>query len=193
MAIGIHTLAYGHHAVSKGVELDAPAGGEDGDRRGLPAAEARNRRIPLRKQKDASARQDMNEYFTEARRGRDATLQDGDLVANDPPTASALASTGPARLDAWPPRFSSSTRGTTLYKAATIHSLGNDLNLNNSIHSEKIFSCNLWQFLKLCDSNQTEQSLAPATPPPPASSSRSNKRKTDYLSVMDPYLRRVGI
>ena len=85
---------------------DAPAGGEDGATRVLTAAEARNRRIPLRKQKYAPAGQDPNECFREARRARDATLQDGEVVGNDAPAAtgaSALPSTAPARLDAPPP------------------------------------------------------------------------------------------
>ena len=66
----------------------------------LTAAEARNRRIPLRKQKYGPAGQDPNECFPEARRAPDPTLQDGDVVANDPPAATALPSTAPARLDA---------------------------------------------------------------------------------------------
>ena len=69
----------------------------------LTAAEARNRRIPLRKQKYAPAGQDPNEFFREARRPRDATLQDDAVVANDAPAATALASTAPARRDAPPP------------------------------------------------------------------------------------------
>ena len=109
MADGIHTLAYGHHAVPTIVEQDAPAGGEDGATPVLTAAEARNRRIPLRKQKYAPAGQDPNECFREARRARDATLQDGEVVGNDAPAATTaiaptgLPSTAPARLDAPPP------------------------------------------------------------------------------------------
>ena len=85
------------------MEQDAPAGGEDGATRVLTAAEARNRRIPLRKQKYAPAGQDPNECFREARRARDATLQDDDVVATDAHAATALPSTAPARLDAPPP------------------------------------------------------------------------------------------
>ena len=48
-------------------------------------------------------------------------------------------------------------------------------------------------FLKLFNSNQTEQSLPPAPPPSPASPIRSHKRITEYFSVMDPYLRRASI
>ena len=106
MADGIHTLAYGHHAIQTRVVHDAPAGGEDGATRVLTAAEARNRRIPLRKQKYAPAGQDPNECFREARRARDATLQDDDVVANDAPAATAASahpSPAPARLDAPPP------------------------------------------------------------------------------------------
>ena len=97
MADGVHTLAYGHHAIPIRVVHDAPAGGEDGATRVLTAVEARNRRIPLRKQKYAPAGQDPNECFGEERRARDATLQDGEVVANDAPV---LPSTAPARLDA---------------------------------------------------------------------------------------------
>ena len=103
MADGIQTLAYGHHAIPTRVVDDAPAGGEDGATRVLTAAEARNRRIPLPKLKYAPACQDPNECFPEARRPRDATLQDDDVVATDAPAATALPSTAPARLDAPPP------------------------------------------------------------------------------------------
>ncbi|KAF0157039.1 MAG: hypothetical protein FD188_2834 [Ignavibacteria bacterium] len=103
MADGVHTLAYGHHAVPTRVEQDAPAGGEDGAPRVLTAAEARNRLIPLLKQKYAPAGQDRNECFSEARRARDGTVQDGDVVAIDPPAATALPSTAPFRLNAPPP------------------------------------------------------------------------------------------
>ena len=85
------------------MEQDAPAIGEDGATRVLTATVARNRRIPLRKQKYAPAGQDPNECFREARRARGATLQDGDVVATDAPAATALPSTAPARLDAPPP------------------------------------------------------------------------------------------
>ena len=94
------TLAYGHHAVPPRVEHDAPAGGDDGATGVLTAAEARNRRIPLRKQKYAPAGQDTNQCFSGARRACDTTLQDGDVVANHAPAATALPSTAPPRLDA---------------------------------------------------------------------------------------------
>ena len=66
LADGIHTLAYGHHAIPTRVVHDAPAGGEDGATRVLTATEARNRRIPLRKQKNAPAGQDTKDCFSEA-------------------------------------------------------------------------------------------------------------------------------
>ena len=103
MADGIHTLAYGHHAIPTRVVHDAPAGREDGATQVLTAAEARNRRIHLRKRKYGPAGQDQKECFREARRARDATLQDDDVVANGVPAATTLPSTGPARLDATPP------------------------------------------------------------------------------------------
>ena len=82
------------------MEQDGPAGGEDGATPVLTAAEARNRRIPLRKQNYAPAGQDPKECFPEARRARDATLQDDDVVAKDAPAAIALPSTAPALLEA---------------------------------------------------------------------------------------------
>ena len=103
MADGVHTLAYGHHPVPTRVEQVAPASGEDGATRVLTSAEARNHRIPLRKHRYARTGQDPKECFPEARRARDATLQDDDMVANDAPAATALPSTAPARPDAPPP------------------------------------------------------------------------------------------
>ena len=75
---------------------------EAGATRVRTAAEARNRRIPLRKQKYGPAGPDPNECFPQARRAGDATLQDDDVVATDAPVATALPSTAPARLDAPP-------------------------------------------------------------------------------------------
>ena len=100
---GIHTLAYGHQAIPTRVVHDAPAGAADGATRVHTAAEARNRRIPLRKQKYAPAGQDPNECFREARRAREATLQDGHVVGNDAPPATALHSSAPAGVDPRPP------------------------------------------------------------------------------------------
>ena len=100
---GIHTLAYGHHTVPTRVDNDAPAGGGGGATRVLTAAEARNRRIPLRKQNYAPAGQDPKECFRVARRARDATLQDSDVGTKAVPAATALPSTAPARVDAPPP------------------------------------------------------------------------------------------
>ena len=103
MADGIHTLDYGHHAIPTRAVHDAPAGGEDGATRVLTSAEARNRRIPLRKKKYAPAGQNPNECFRKARRAREASLEDGEVVANDAPAATALLPTAAARLDAPPP------------------------------------------------------------------------------------------
>ena len=84
------------------MENDAPAGGGGGATRVLTAAKARNRRIPIRNQKYAPAGQDPKECFREARRARDATQQEGDLIANDPAAAIELPLKAPARPDAAP-------------------------------------------------------------------------------------------
>ena len=103
MANGIHTLAYGEQAIPTRVVPEAPVGGEDGATRVVTAAEARNPRIPLGKQKYGPASPDPNKCLLEARGARYATLQDGHLAANDPPAATALHSRAPARLGAPPP------------------------------------------------------------------------------------------
>ena len=82
---------------------DAPADGEDDPSVVLTAAEARNRRIQLRKQQYAPVRQDPNECFSEARRARDATMPDDDVTTGDAPSVAALPSTAPARIVAPPP------------------------------------------------------------------------------------------
>ena len=66
LADGVHTLAYGRQAVPTRVEHDAPAGGEDGANRMLRAAEARHRRIPVRKQMYAPAGPDPIVCFPNA-------------------------------------------------------------------------------------------------------------------------------
>ena len=100
---GLHPLAYGQHAIPMRVEHDASAGGVGVGTRVLTTAETRNRRIALSSQKYSPAGEDQNECCPEGRRACDSTLQDGDLVANNPPAANSLPSTAPARLDAAPP------------------------------------------------------------------------------------------
>ena len=85
------------------VEQDARVDADDGATLVVTAAEPWNRRIPLRKQKYAPAGQDPNERFPEARRARDVTLQDRDVVASDRPAPTALPSTAPSRIDDPPP------------------------------------------------------------------------------------------
>ena len=137
---------------------------------------------------------DPNQCFLKARRARDATLQDDDVVANDTPATTALPSRAPARVDAHQLKFSSSICGTTLFKAATIPPLDNELNLKYSLHKQKTFNSPLSQVLKLFYTNQSQQCHPPPVPPPsPASQIRSHKRITEYFSVMDPYLRHASI
>ena len=106
LAEGIHTLGYGHYAIPTEVVHYAMTGGKDGATLVLTAAEARNSRIPLRKEKYAPACQDPKACFREERRAREATQQDGKVVANVAPAANAataLPSTAPALVDAPPP------------------------------------------------------------------------------------------
>ena len=75
------------------VEPDATADCEDGATWLLTAADARKRRIPLRKQKYAPGGPHPNECFCEAGPARDATLLDGDLVSRDQPALAEYGNT----------------------------------------------------------------------------------------------------
>ena len=103
LADGVDTLAYGLQALPPRVENEAPTGVVDGATVGLTAAEATKLRIPVRKQKYAPVCQNPNDCFPEARRARDATMQDEPVVESDPPAATAHRSTALARLNAAPP------------------------------------------------------------------------------------------
>ena len=85
------------------VKPDALADGDYGASVVLTAAEARNCRIPLRKQQYPQAGQDPHEGFSEARRACEAALLDDEVTPREALGAVASSSTAPATIGAPPP------------------------------------------------------------------------------------------